>query len=168
MTQSSSTRRTLEACRHEIVRSKSGATTLGRPAQPHQNVIGAKLLPVVGLAVTLTEAGQRFVPHARKVVRDYQAAMDSVSGIRNKQKGTVVSGMFNSGNDVLAPLIPAFRALYPNINVRLIGSNSAQGADHVRSGRLEAGVVALPIDARGLTISDVLRPVGVYSIGPSS
>ena len=40
--------------------------------------------------------------------------------------------------------------------MRVIGSNSAQVADAVRSGRLEAGVVALPIDARGLSIGDVL------------
>jgi DNA-binding transcriptional LysR family regulator len=64
--------------------------------------------------------------------------------------------MFNSGQYVLSGLIPAFRSLYPNIHVRVIGSNSAQVADLVRAGRLEAGVVALPIDARGLTMGDVL------------
>jgi LysR family transcriptional regulator, cyn operon transcriptional activator len=130
--------------------------TLSEQIRKLEQNVGVALFTRAKQGLTLTEAGQRFLPHARKVARDYQAAMDSVSGIRDRQEGTVAFGMFNSGHYVLAGLIPAFRAQYPNIQVRIIGSNSAQVADHVRSGRLEAGVVALPIDARGLTISDVL------------
>lgn len=130
--------------------------TLSEQIRKLEQGLGVTLFTRAKQGLTLTEAGQRFLPHARKVARDYQAAMDSVSGIRNKQEGTVAFGIFNSGQHVLSGLIPAFRALYPNIHVRFVGSNSAQIADHVRSGRLEAGVVALPIEARGLTISDVL------------
>ncbi|HET6755480.1 MAG TPA: LysR family transcriptional regulator substrate-binding protein [Jiangellaceae bacterium] len=76
--------------------------------------------------------------------------------MRDREAGTVSFGMFNSGPFVLSGLIPAFRTLYPKITVRVVGANSAQVADAVRSGRLEAGVVALPIDARGLTIGEML------------
>ena len=104
----------------------------------------------------LTEAGKRLLPYAQRVATDYMEAMESVSGIRDLQEGTVSFGMFNSGFVVLGGLITDFRTRYPKINVRVVGSNSAPLADAVRAGRLEAAVVALPIDARGLTISDVL------------
>ncbi|MDJ0460023.1 LysR family transcriptional regulator [Arthrobacter sp. NQ7] len=130
--------------------------TLSEQIRKLEQSVGVPLFTRAKQGLTLTEAGQRFLPHARKVARDYEAAMESVSGIRDSREGTVAFGMFNSGQYVLSGLIPAFRSLYPNIHVRVIGSNSAQVADMVRSGRLEAGVVALPIDARGLTMSDVL------------
>lgn len=130
--------------------------TLSEQIRKLEQSVGVALFTRAKQGLTLTEAGERFLPHARKVARDYEAAMDSVAGIRDREEGTVAFGMFNSGQYVLSGLIPAFRALYPNIHVRVIGSNSAQVADFVRSGRLEAGVVALPIDARGLTIGDVL------------
>ncbi|MGP0224115.1 LysR family transcriptional regulator [Paenarthrobacter sp. NCHU4564] len=130
--------------------------TLSEQIRKLEQSVGVALFTRAKQGLTLTEAGHKFLPHAKKVVRDYQAAMDSVTGIRDREEGTVTFGMFNSGHYVLSGLIPAFRAAHPNIHVRVIGSNSAQVVELVRSGRLEAGVVALPIDARGLTISDVL------------
>ena len=118
--------------------------------------LGVPLFARAKQGLTLTEAGQRFLPHAQRVARDYSEAVDSVAGIRDLEAGSVSFGMFNSGPLVLSGLVPAFRTLYPKITVRVIGANSAQVADAVRSGRLEAGVVALPVDARGLTISDAL------------
>jgi len=42
--------------------------------------------------------------------------------------------------------------LHPLVSVRVVGENSVQLADAVRAGRLEAGLVALPIDDEGLEV----------------
>lgn len=118
--------------------------------------LGVALFTRARQGLTLTEAGRRFLPHARRVQDEYTQAMESVAGIRDRESGTVAFGVFNSAPYVLSGLIPAFRMRYPKIAVRMIGANSAQIADAVRSGQLEAGLVALPIDARGVTIGDVL------------
>jgi DNA-binding transcriptional LysR family regulator len=130
--------------------------TLSEQIRKLEQTLGVALFTRAKQGLTLTEAGQRFLPHARRVVQDYDIAMHSVAGIREHQEGTVAFGMFNSGQYVLSGLVPDFRTRYPKVKVRIIGSNSAQVAELVRSSRLEAGVVALPIEARGLTISDVL------------
>ncbi len=130
--------------------------TLSEQIRKLEQSLGVVLFTRAKRGLTLTAAGEEFLPHARRVAAEYADAMASLSGIRDRQAGTVAFGMFNSGYVVLAGLIPAFRALYPGISVRMIGANSAQIADQVRSGRLEAGVVALPVDARGLQIGDVL------------
>ena len=130
--------------------------TLSEQIRKLEQHLGVPLFTRAKQGLTLTEAGQQFLPHARRVAEDYSQALDAVSGIRDREAGTVSFGMFNSGQYVLSGLIPAFRAAYPMIKLRVVGSNSAQLAEAVRGGRLEAAVVALPIDARGLTISDVL------------
>ena len=130
--------------------------TLSEQIRKLEAGLGVVLFTRSKTGLTLTEAGERFLPSARSLARGYDTALGSVAGIRDLEDGTVEFGMFNSGLYVLSGLIPAFRARYPGIRVRVIGANSAQVADAVRSGRLEAGVVALPVDARGLTLSDVL------------
>ena len=130
--------------------------TLSEQIRKLERSLGVALFTRGAQGLTLTESGRRFLPHAQTVARDVEAAISSTSGIRDLEAGSVEFGMFNSGQTVLSGLIPAFRTAHPNIAVRVIGANSAQVADSVRSGRLEAGVVALPIDARGLSIGDVL------------
>ncbi len=154
--------------------------TLSEQIRRLEQHLGVSLFTRAKQGLTLTEAGRQFLPHARRVSADYTEAMASVTGIREREAGTVSFGMFNSGLYVLAGLVPAFRRAYPRITVRLVGANSADIADAVRAGRLEAGLVALPVDARGLTIGDVLwsceaayfhvdpavtaRPVGVADL----
>ncbi|MFK0009519.1 LysR family transcriptional regulator [Paenarthrobacter sp. NPDC090520] len=130
--------------------------TVSEQIRKLEHTLGVSLFTRAKQGLTLTEAGQRFLPHARRVVKEYGEAMASMSGIRDGTEGTVSFGMFNSGQYVLSGLVPAFRRLYPNLNVRVIGANSAQVAKMVRNSELEAGVVALPIDARGLSIGEVL------------
>ena len=130
--------------------------TLSEQIRKLEMQIGVSRFTRARQGLTLTEAGQRFLPYARRVVGDYTEALESVASIRDREAGTVSFGMFNTGLTVLSGLIPDFRTRYPRIKVRVVGLNSAQVADAVRAGRLEAGVVSLPIDARGLTIGDVL------------
>jgi LysR family cyn operon transcriptional activator len=130
--------------------------TLSEQIRKLEQNLGVPLFTRAKQGLTLTEAGHRFLPHAQRVAGDYSEALASITGIRDRETGTVSFGMFNTGPFVLSDLIPAFRRRYPNIRVRVVGSNSAQLADAVRSGRLEAAVVALPVDARGISIGDVL------------
>lgn len=135
---------------------KVAQPTVSEQVRKLESSLGVVLFSRARHGLTLTEAGQQFLAHARQVAQDFEAAIDSVAGIRELEQGTVEFGMFNSGQYVLAGLVPEFRERFPQIRVRIIGANSAHVADAVRSGVLEAGIVALPIDARGLTIGDAL------------
>ena len=76
--------------------------------------------------------------------------------IRTLTGGTVSIGTFSSAHHFLhADLIASFRALHPQVRIRLTGMNSVQVADAVRDGDLEAGLVALPVDDRGLDVGPV-------------
>jgi DNA-binding transcriptional LysR family regulator len=59
-------------------------------------------------------------------------------------------------------MVEEFRHRYPNVRVRVIGQNSAEVADAIRDGELEAGLVALPIDDRGLDVRLAFREENHY------
>ena len=55
-----------------------------------------------------------------------------------------------------------FRRRHPDVRVRVVGQNSAEVADAVREGELEAGLIALPIDDRGLDVRPSIREENHY------
>jgi len=67
--------------------------------------------------------------------------------------GTAALGTFSTAHQLLLPgLVEAFARRHPRVAIRVVGENSVQIADAVRSGRLEAGLVALPINDDGLDV----------------
>jgi LysR family cyn operon transcriptional activator len=53
---------------------------------------------------------------------------------------------------MLTGVVEDFARSYPEVAIRVVGENSSQLADAVRAGRLEAALVALPIDDDGLEV----------------
>ena len=71
--------------------------------------------------------------------------------------GTVTLGIFGTASYYfVAEVIEAFRRRHPGVRVRLVGENSAQVVEDIRAGRIEAGMVVLPVDDEGLDV----RPIG--------
>jgi DNA-binding transcriptional LysR family regulator len=125
--------------------------------------LGVALFARVGRGLEITEAGRLFRPHAERTLAEAQEAADSVREVRDITGGTVAFGTFGSAHHyLLAGLLQDFRTQYPNVRVRAIGQNSAEVADAVREGQLEAGLVALPIDDRGLDVRPAMREPVLY------
>jgi DNA-binding transcriptional LysR family regulator len=125
--------------------------------------LGVALFARAGRGLQLTEAGRLFRPHAERTVAAAQEAAESVRDVRDMTGGTVAFGTFGSAHHyLLAGLLEDFRTRHPNVRVRAIGQNSAEVADAVRDGELEAGLVALPIDDRGLDLRPAMREELLY------
>src|SRR3954452_19224320 len=125
--------------------------------------LGVALFARVGRGLELTEAGRLFRPHAERTAASAQEAAESVREVRDMTGGTVAFGTFGSAHHyLLAGLLQDFRTQFPNVRVRAIGQNSAEVADAVRDGQLEAGLVALPIDDRGLDVRPAMREEVLY------
>jgi DNA-binding transcriptional LysR family regulator len=119
--------------------------------------LGVELFARVGRGVALTEAGRAFRPAAERVLADLHHARDAVRQVRELTGGTLSFGMFGTASAYLiADLAASFRRRYPDVRLRLVGQNSSLVADAVRSGRLEAALVVLPVDDDGLDVRPVL------------
>jgi len=119
--------------------------------------LGVVLFVRTNRRLVLTEAGQLLLPRARAALVAAEDAVDVVRPVRSLTGGTVSFGTFSSAHHfLLVDLVSRFRDRYPAVRIRILGRNSAEVADAVRDGRLEAGLVALPVDTQGL---DVTPPV---------
>ena len=125
--------------------------------------LGVPLFMRAGRGIALTEAGRLLRPHAERTLADAQAAAESVREIRDLTGGTVAFGTFGSAHHyLLGGLVQDFRKRHPHVRVRAIGQNSAEVADAVRDGQLEAGLVVLPVDDRGLDVRPATQDELLY------
>ena len=86
------------------------------------------------------------------------------AGVRDVRAGTASFGTFSTAvYYLLADLAEAFTDRYPGVRLRIVGLNSSAVADDVRAGRLEAGLVVLPVDAEGLVVRPALRDEVLYT-----
>src|SRR5262245_57163544 len=120
--------------------------------------LGVELFARAGRRLELTEAGRRLLPQAERTLAAAREAADSVREVRELTGGTASFGTFgNAPYYLLADLVQDFRKRHPKVRVRVVGLNSSEVVEAVRDGRLEGGLIVLPIDDRGLDVRPAIR-----------
>jgi DNA-binding transcriptional LysR family regulator len=126
--------------------------------------LGVALFGRVGRGIVPTEAAHALRPHAEAALEAVELGREAVVEQRELRGGIATFGTFGTarwypGTQIVA----AFRRRHPHVRVRLVGQNSSQVVENVRDGELEAGLVALPIDDRGLDVRPIMRDEVVYA-----
>jgi DNA-binding transcriptional LysR family regulator len=125
--------------------------------------LGVALFARAGRRLELTEAGRLLLPQAERTLAAAREAAESVREVRDLTGGTVEFGTFGSAHHyLLGGLVEEFRRGHPSVRVRAIGQNSAEVADAVRDGQLEAGLIALPVEDRGLDVRPAMQEEMLY------
>ncbi len=82
--------------------------------------LGSKLFRRTPRRVTLTDAGERFLPYARSMLTEFDDAKDALSTLRADPRGRLaVTAPSAFGRRCLAPAVETFLGLYPQIDVSL-------------------------------------------------
>ncbi|MDA3623906.1 LysR family transcriptional regulator [Saccharopolyspora sp. WRP15-2] len=151
----------LSAVEHGSLSAAAEAHFVAQPSLSEQirrleRQLGVTLFHRTNRKLIVTDAARMLIPHAERTIKAAEEATASVDPARTLTGGTVAFGTFSSAHHLLhTDLVAQFRALYPQVRMRLLGHNSVQVADSVRDGQLEAGLVALPVDDRGLDVGPV-------------
>ncbi|WP_460783162.1 LysR family transcriptional regulator [Microbacterium tumbae] len=112
----------------------------------------------LGRGLRLTSAGEEFLLQARRVVAAAEEAQNSVAEMRGLLGGTVTLGVFGApAHYGFAELIRDFATAHPGVRMRLKGRNSSEIADAVREGEVEAALVVLPVDDKGIDVEPIAR-----------
>jgi len=148
----------LAAARHGSFSAAAESLLMAQPSLSEQvrrleAELGVPLFVRAGRGLELTEAGRLFLPHAQRTLEEAQQALESVREVREITGGTVAFGTFSSAHHYLTgDLVQAFRERHPGVRIRVVGQNSAEVADAVRDGELEAGLIVLPVEDAGLDV----------------
>lgn len=146
----------LSAVEHGSLSAAAEANFMAQPSLSEQirrmeRTLGVALFVRTNRALILTDAARTLIPHAEKALAAAYGAVDAMTPIRELTGGTVTFGTFSTARHLFhTDLITRFRASFPGVGIRIIGDNSVRIADEVREGHIEAAVVALPVDDRGL------------------
>ena len=111
--------------------------------------LGGELFHRIGRRVTLTAAGEAFVPAAREALRaldTMRADVDAVVGVDAGHLDLVA--LPTLAVDPVTPLVGAFRTAHPAVTVRLAHPDDTKDlVSLVRSGDSEIGITELPVTA---------------------
>src|SRR5215218_1404115 len=125
--------------------------------------LGVALFQRVNRGLVPTEAGRALRPHAEAVLAAVEAARASVGAVRELRAGTAAFGTFGTARTYLGTdLVEDFRRSHPDVRVRIVGQNSSETVEAIRDGTLEAGLVVLPVDDRGLSVRPAMRDEILY------
>ena len=157
----------LAAAEHGSFTAAADVLHLARPSVSEQIAhleaeLGVALFVRTGRRLELTDAGRLLRPEAERTLAASRDAAEAVRRARTLRGGTASLGTFSTAHHLmLTGLVEDFSRRYPEVAIRLVGENSSQLADAVRAGRLEAGLVALPIDDDGLEVGAALMELEV-------
>jgi DNA-binding transcriptional LysR family regulator len=125
--------------------------------------LGVALFQRVGRGTVPTEAGRALRPHAEAALAAVERGREAAAAIRELRGGLAAFGTFGTARTYLGTdLVEDFRSSHPDVRVRIVGQNSFDTAEAIRSGELEAGLVVLPIDDRGLAVRPAMRDEVLY------
>ena len=102
--------------------------------------------------VALTDAGKSFLPKAAKLLQDAEDALRETQAAVEGRAGTLRIGFgIASVSDILPRTILRFRKLYPDVELQMREMPSPLQVSSLIEGRLDAGILRMPITNPKLT-----------------
>jgi DNA-binding transcriptional LysR family regulator len=118
--------------------------------------LGEKLFDRQGRGASLTEAGRLLLAHAEQIFEEMRRARAHLEAARTLETGQLVIGTSDTlACYLLPPVLAAFRARFPGVDLRLDNRPSPATVQAVAERRVHLGVVSLPLpNDDGATGSD--------------
>lgn len=113
--------------------------------------LGARLFDRLGRSIRLTEAGRTFLPHARSVLHQIEAARSSVADHNADGRGSVSVGVIPTVAPYLMPRYTAnFAKQYPEAKLRIVEETTPVLIEALRDLSIDLAILALPLRHKDL------------------
>ncbi len=121
--------------------------TVSRHIDALEREAGLQLFTHVGRKTILTEAGERLLAYAERILRTAEEARSALAELRNLESGRLHLGASTTPGRYLLPrLLEVYARRYPGIDLKLSIANSAAIAEALVEGGLDVGVLSGPVD----------------------
>ncbi|HEV7269788.1 DNA-binding transcriptional regulator OxyR [Pseudoxanthomonas sp.] len=120
--------------------------TLSTQIKKLEDELGVPLVERAPRKVMLTPAGRDAADRARRIVAEVDQMKEAARRSQDPEAGTVRLGLFPTLGPYLLPhVVPRLRARFPHLELLLVEEKSDVLLSRLREGKLDAGLLALPI-----------------------
>jgi LysR family hydrogen peroxide-inducible transcriptional activator len=111
-----------------------------------EDELGARLFDRLGRSVRLTDVGQAFLPRARAVLRELEAAKGDVVERKDSVAGSLTVGVIPTiAPYYLPPKLSSFTRQFPQARVTVVEEITPVLLDRLRASTVDVAILALPI-----------------------
>ena len=111
-----------------------------------EDELGARLFDRLGRSVRLTDVGKAFLPRARSVLRELEAARGDVVECKGSVGGPVSVGVIPTVAPYFLPtLLSSFSRKFPQAHLGVTEEITPVLLDRIRAGAIDVAILALPI-----------------------
>lgn len=139
--------------------------TLSTQIKKLEEELGVSLVERAPRKVMLTPAGREAAERARRIVAEVEQMKEAARRSQDPEAGTVKLGIFPTLGPYLLPhVVPAIRARFPQLELLLVEEKSDVLLQRLREGKLDAGLLALPIDEDQLHVEFLFEEPFVLAV----
>ena len=132
--------------------------TLSTQIRKLEEELGVSLVERAPRRVMLTPIGEDIAHRARHVLRDIDHLKSAARRSKDPATGNLKLGIFPTLAPYLLPhVIPVIRKKYPELRLQLAEEKTEEIINMLDQGRLDAGVLALPVEEHGLEIETLFE-----------
>ncbi len=127
--------------------------TLSTQIRKLEEELGVSLVERAPRKVMLTPIGEDIAHRARHVLRDIENIKIAARRSKDPATGTIRLGIFPTLAPYLLPhVIPEIRRRYPDLGLQLAEEKTKDILKMLDQGRLDAGLLALPVEDHGMDV----------------
>ena len=115
--------------------------------------LGTKLFDRLGRSIRLTEAGRAFIPRARTILEQMEAARSTAADQNTDLRGSVAVGVIPTVAPYLIPRYAArFAKRYPDAKLRIVEETTSVLVEGLRDLSIDVAILALPLRHKELEL----------------
>jgi LysR family hydrogen peroxide-inducible transcriptional activator len=142
--------------------------TLSTQIRKLEDELGVSLVERAPRKIMLTPIGEDIAHRARHILRDIEHVKDAARRSKDPETGNIKLGIFPTLAPYLLPhVIPVIRRRYPELRMQLTEEKTEVILNMLDQGRLDAGLLALPVEEYGMEVEVLFDEPFVAAI-PSS
>jgi DNA-binding transcriptional LysR family regulator len=120
--------------------------------------LGEPLFLRIGRQVRMTPAAESLVSLGQRVFQDVRDTVGAITDRTRELRGTLrLSGGMTVCLYVFPPLLTHLRRVHPRLDVRLTVATAGRSVEEIRAGRVDAGLLTLPVEGSDLVTVPALR-----------
>jgi LysR family transcriptional regulator, hydrogen peroxide-inducible genes activator len=134
-------------------RCKVAQPSLSQQVQKLEDDLGVKLFDRLGRSIRLTEAGRAFIPRARAILEQMDAARTSAADKNADLRGSVTVGVIPTVAPYRMPGYAAsFTKKFPDAKLRIIEDTTSVLVQGLRDLSIDVAILALPLRHKDLEL----------------